>query len=94
MLRLPLKIEDVVNVLYLLYQLARGAIQFILENTIARANPTIAAKFADATTMLITITAIWLIFEFVASAKKVVKIIVVLGWILLIASMAISLYAS
>jgi hypothetical protein len=93
-LKLQLKIEDVFNVLYSLYQLARGAIQFILENTIARANPTIADKFADATTMLITITAIWIIFEFVAAAKKVVKIIVVLGWILLIASMAISLYAT
>ena len=89
-----MKIEDVVNVLYLLYQLARGAIQYILENTIAKANPTIAAKFADATTILITITAIWLIFEFVTAAKKVVKIIVVLGWVLLIASMAISLYST
>jgi len=64
-----------------------------LENTIARANPALAAKFADAMTLLTTVTAILLIFEFVTAAKKIVRIVVVLGWILLIASMSIALYA-
>lgn len=88
-----MKVEDIVNFLYLLYQSTRGAIQSILENTIARANPALATKFADAMTMLITVTAILLIFEFFTAAKKIVRIVVVVGWILLIASMTIALYA-
>lgn len=88
----PLKVEDIVNFFYLLYESVRGAIQSILENTIVRADPTLALKFADAMTMLVTITAVLLVFEFVTAAKKIIRIIVVLGWILLIASMVIALY--
>jgi len=49
----------------------------------------LAAKYADATTILITITAILIIFEVFTAAKKILRIIVILGWVLLILSIVI-----
>jgi hypothetical protein len=87
----PFEIEDLFNFLYLLYRSVRDAVRFILENTLVRANPTIAAKYADIMTLLISLTAILLILELVASAKKVLAVMLVLGWVLLIVSMVMTL---
>jgi len=89
MLELPIKPEDIINFFYLLYQAVRNVIQYIFESTIMKVDPSLAAKYADATTILITITAILIIFEVFTSAKKILRIIVVLGWVLLILSIII-----
>ena len=89
MLELPIKPEDIINFFYLLYQAVRNVIQYIFESTIMKVDPSLAAKYADATTILITITAILVIFEVFTSAKKILRIIVVLGWVLLILSIII-----
>ena len=89
MLELPIKPEDIINFFYLLYQAVRDVIQYIFESTIMKVDPSLAAKYADATTILITITAILIIFEVFTSAKKILRIIVVLGWVLLILSIII-----
>ena len=89
MLELPIKPEDIINFFYLLYQAVRNVIQYIFESTIMKVEPSLAAKYADATTILITITAILIIFEVFTSAKKILRIIVVLGWVLLILSIII-----
>lgn len=91
-MQIPLKMEDLINFVYLIYRSIRDAIQWLLENTILRANPSIATKFADAITLLTTLTAILLILEFVNGAKKVLAIVLVLGWVLVAASAAITLY--
>jgi hypothetical protein len=87
----PLKIEDLLNFLYLIYCFIRGAIQWLLENTIFEANPSLATQFADAVTLLITLTSIFLILELISGMKKVLAIIIVLGWTFLVISMAITL---
>ncbi len=84
-------VGDIVNVLYLVYSAVRSLIQFIFELTITQGSPELALKFADATTLLVTITAVWIILEFTTSLKKVVRIVVIIGWVLLIVSMLISL---
>ncbi|RLI38914.1 hypothetical protein DRO64_11290 [Candidatus Bathyarchaeota archaeon] len=88
-MELPIKPEDIINFFYLLYQAVRNVIQYIFESTIMKVDPSLAAKYADATTILITITAILIIFEVFTSAKKILRIIVVLGWVLLILSIII-----
>lgn len=90
----PLKTEDLVNFLYLLYRSVREAIQFILENTLLKAIPTVAAKYAEAITLLTMITAVLLILELVSSAKKALAILVALSWVLLTVSIVIALYMS
>ena len=88
-MELPIKPEDVINFFYLLYQAVRDVIQYIFESTIMKVDPSLAAKYADATTILITITAILIIFEVFTAAKKVLRILVILGWVLLILSIVI-----
>jgi len=90
-MQFPLGLEDLVNLLHLAYRSARDVIQFILENTLVKANPALAAEYADVMTLLATLTALFLILEFVTSAKKVLASIVTLGWVFLIASMIITL---
>jgi hypothetical protein len=59
--------------------------------TIGEARPELVAKFSDAITWLISITALWLIFEFFAGFRRIIRILVALGWVLLIVSIAIGL---
>ena len=92
-MQFPLGLEDLVNLLHLAYRSARDVIQLILENTLVKANPAVASEYADIMTLLATLTALLLILEFVTSAKKVLAIIVTLGWALLIASIVISLFS-
>ena len=88
-MELPIKPEDIINFFYLIYQAVRDVIQYIFESTIMKVDPSLAAKYADATTILITITAILIIFETFTAARKILRILVILGWVLLILSIVI-----
>ncbi|MFQ5998769.1 MAG: hypothetical protein ACE5KO_05635 [Candidatus Bathyarchaeia archaeon] len=61
-----------------------------MSGTLFTARPELAAEYADATTLLVALTGIWLIFEFITAAKKIVRGILVIGWVLLIVSVAIT----
>ena len=82
--------SDLLNFIYLIYDALRNGIQTLLEMTIIRASPALAQKYADSLSLLITITAIWLLLEFSTNLKNVIRAVVILGWILLIISIAIS----
>jgi len=86
-----LRVEDVINFIYLIYSTARYIIQSLFSSTIARASPELAFKFADAMTMLISLTTVWVIFEFATGLRKSVRIIILLGWVLLIISIIVGL---
>jgi len=88
-LEFTIKPDDLVNFFYLLYRAVRAFIQYIFEATIMRADPTLAAKYADATTILITVTAILLVLEVFSAAKKILRILVILGWALLVVSIVV-----
>jgi len=64
---------------------------YILENTIFKDYPEYATTYGDAITFLVSITAIYLILEMVSSAKRIIKIILAVGWALLFITIAISL---
>jgi len=91
-MQIPFKAEDLINFIYMVYRLIRDTIQWLLKNTVIRANPSLAGQLADVITLLSTLTAILLILEFVNGAKKALAIIVVLGWTLLIVNIVITLY--
>jgi len=57
-------IADVVNILSFVYSIIRSIIQLFFQMTIAQGSPELALKFADTTTLLITITTVWIIMEF------------------------------
>ncbi|MFQ5710998.1 MAG: hypothetical protein ACE5GD_04365 [Candidatus Geothermarchaeales archaeon] len=84
-----LSLEAAINVLYAIYYFLRQAITSILEATLFQAEPEIATLYGDATTMLVGLTAIYLVLEFFTAAKRIVKMILVLGWILLIISILV-----
>lgn len=88
---MQIEIVDILNFIYLIYNALRKGIQLILEETIIKASPKLAEKYADALSLLITITAIWLIIEFSTSLKNIVKAIVIFGWILLLVSIFVSI---
>ncbi|MCQ5376843.1 MAG: hypothetical protein NO516_02205 [Candidatus Methanomethylicia archaeon] len=68
----------------------RWAISQILELTLFKTNPTLVDNFASTISLLITLTAIYIMLIFVASAKKILGIILALGWGLLIVSLFLS----
>ena len=86
----PISPEQLINFLYAIYYFLRDALAFLLQATLFKEHPEYAATYGDAITFLISITAIYLILEFISSAKKWIKLILILGWGLLILSILIS----
>lgn len=86
----PLSLEQLVNFIYAVYYYIRDLIKYVLETTIFRGYPEYATTYGDAFTLLISLTTLYVILELFTAAKKVVKIVLILGWILLFAAMALS----
>jgi len=82
--------EQIVNFLYAIYYFLRSAIAFLLEATLFKDHPEYAATYGDAITFLVSLTALYLILEMIEAAKKWVKIILILGWGLLIVTIITS----
>ena len=77
-------VKLVVEGLLLIYNWLVYIIRYILEATIFKENPDLAQKYADAIGMLSSITAIYLILLLFETAKKILKVVLALGWGLLI----------
>ncbi len=82
-----LNVDTAINFLYTIYYFLRSAIITLLEATLFKAEPDAALLYGDSITMLTTITAIYIILEFFTTAKRIVKIILILGWVFLIISL-------
>lgn len=77
-------LQLIIEGLLLLYNWLVYIIRYILEATLFKENPSIAQKYADAIGILSSITAVYLILVLFESAKKIIKVILALGWGLLI----------
>lgn len=88
----PITQEALLNFLYAIYYFMRDIIRFLLESTIFREFPEYAALYGDVITFLISITAIYLILVMFEAVKKYVKIILILGWGLLILSIVLTVF--
>ncbi|RLE88889.1 MAG: hypothetical protein DRN04_16820 [Thermoprotei archaeon] len=82
-------VKLVVEGLLLLYNWLVYIIRYMLEATIFKENPDIAQKYADAIGILSSITAIYLILLLFETAKKILKVVLILGWGLLILALAL-----
>jgi hypothetical protein len=80
------------NFVYLLFKALKKGIRLILEATIIKASPILAEKYAEAISILITVTAVWLMLEFSTGLRKVVRAVVILGWVLLAVSLLIEVF--
>lgn len=81
--------ESLLNFLWTIYSYLREFIRFIMANTVFRAAPEAAATYSDICTLLVTLTALYLILEFVSAARKIVRVILIVSWILFIISLLI-----
>ncbi|MGQ9758963.1 MAG: hypothetical protein ACUVQ5_00090 [Candidatus Methanomethylicaceae archaeon] len=87
-----MELSAVLNVVYFFFDLIKSFISFIVEQTILRGRPDLANSFSSAITVLITITAVYILLVFVTAAKKILGIILILGWALLIISLALAAF--
>jgi|Deesub1362B_J571_1020462.scaffolds.fasta_scaffold00003_295 hypothetical protein len=82
----PLEMDQIINIIYALYYFVREIIADFFELTIFKNNPDIALLYGDAFTILISLTAVYLILELFTVAKKFVRYLLIIGWVLLIIS--------
>ncbi|MEM2750323.1 MAG: hypothetical protein QXH53_01435 [Nitrososphaerales archaeon] len=72
------------------YDLLRSFIGNILTNTLFKAAPKTADIYSDALSLLISLTALYLLLEFVTIGKRIIKTILILGWVLLLIAIGLS----
>ena len=82
----PSFFEKAANFLYTIYDYIKKAIIFLLGKTIFKENPKLADFYGDVASFLASLTAIYLILLLVSSAKKIIGIILILGWALFVAA--------
>ncbi len=91
---LPISTSDVLTLiltfLRTIYDLTRGILNGLLQDTLFKAKPELADTYSDAITLLITLTTLYLLLVFVAAAKKFIRIILILGWALLLLAFIMS----
>jgi len=85
----PLGLDQTVNFLYTIYGHIRDLIVSILKQTVFKGKPELAFFYGDALMLLASLTSLYVILELFTSAKKVVKLILALGWGLLIMSIVL-----
>ena len=73
------------------YYLLVNFISYMLQTTVFKADPILAAQYGQALTLLISLTAIYIILVFVSSLRKIIGVVIALGWVLVIAAMALTL---
>jgi len=82
-------LQYIIEGLLMLYNWLVYIVKYTLEVTVFKENPDLAQKYADAIGILSSITAIYLILILFESAKKILKVLLVLGWGLLILAMVL-----
>ena len=84
----PGVIDSIANFLFTMYEYLKKGIMFILEQTVFKANPQLADYYAAAAAFLASLTAIFIMLEVLSVPKNLVKILLILGWLLFLSSIA------
>ena len=84
-------IEQLINILYIVYLMIKDVVTKLFEYTIFLGRPSLAEMYGDAVTILTSLTAIYIILEIFIWGKKAIKIILIIGWILWIVSIVASI---
>lgn len=72
-----------------IYKFISDLISRVLEETILKAKPGLSEQFGQGISLLVALTTIYIILEFFTAAKKAVRIILIIGWLLLFLALAI-----
>ncbi|MDI9643876.1 MAG: hypothetical protein QFX35_01505 [Candidatus Verstraetearchaeota archaeon] len=80
----------IINLLGLAFNGLKWVIESILSMTLLKANPDLVEGFSNTIALLVSLTAIYIMLVVVSMGKKILGIIILLGWVLLLVSMVIS----
>lgn len=81
--------EQLVNFIYAIYNGLTKALSFLLEQTVFKEYPKLAEFYGQVASFLVSITAIYLMLLLVTAAKKVIGLLLILGWALFIVTLVI-----
>jgi len=73
------------------FRALEDVISKLLADTLFKAKPELAARFGGPVSQLVSLTALYVILTFMSAARKAVGIILTVGWVVLMAAIALSL---
>jgi len=79
--------DMIVNGLLAVYNWIVSVITYILQQTILKENPDIAREYGSALALLVSLTAIYLLVTLISAFRKILGLILAIGWIVLIAAL-------
>ena len=81
--------EQAMNFVYTVYNGLTKALSFLLEQSVFKEYPELAEFYGQIASFLIAITAVYLILLLVTAAKKMVGLLLIIGWALFIVTLVI-----
>jgi len=85
----PAMLEHVANFIYTVYNGLTQALSFLLEQSVFKEYPKLAEFYGQIASFLISITAVYLILLLITAAKKVLGLLLILGWGLFVLTLII-----
>jgi len=90
----PQLFEWIIRTLLTLYNWFTTLVRVMLLSTILHGHEELASEYANAISLLSSITAFYLLLTLFEGAKKVLKILLIIGWILLAIALAIGIIST
>lgn len=66
------------------YTMVKDIVANVLETYVFKSNPELAAKYGEILITLVTATVIYALLEFFVAIRKVVRTLIILGWVIFI----------
>ena len=85
----PGEAEQAMNFVYTIYNGLTKALSFLLEQSVFKEYPELAEFYGQIASFLIAITAVYLILLLVTAAKKIIGLLLIIGWALFIVTLVI-----
>ena len=81
--------EQAMNFVYTIYNGLTKALSFLLEQSVFKEYPELADFYGQIASFLIAITSVYLILLLVTAAKKIVGLLLIIGWALFIVTLVV-----
>ncbi len=81
--------EQAMNFVYTIYNGLTKALSFLLEQSVFKEYPELAEFYGQIASFLIAITSVYLILLLVTAAKKIVGLLLIIGWALFIVTLVV-----
>ena len=86
----PSMTEMVLNFFATIFRALKDSLQTLLRETIFKTRPDLASFYSDGISLLVALTALYLILELLSGVKKIIGIILIIGWVLLFVAMLLT----